>query len=286
MRWLKKKGKAPDAPSANDLYSGPRAFGDYRPEAASAAAGEIDQLGQMSRTGWNATDRNAFGQMQKQANQAEKSQRGAVMQQAASQGQMNGGMAFAGALGAQQGSANRALDAGVQQANIGADRRMAATQAGAGLKMQQAGATDQFNQWASGIQLEAKKASYEASKAKKDSWWKRVSGGFLWGGFVMSIIDTFKGFFGGKKSDKDKQQAQPNANALAAPAERQAAPTFETEARQAALRDLSGDSGGADATAATREAFAPRQAQASPNEHDRTRDQFRSMFSNTAPRRY
>jgi hypothetical protein len=102
----------------------------------------------------------------------------------------------------------------------------------------------------------------------------------------MSIIDTFKGFFGGKKS---KNQAQPEAadkNALAAPAERQAAPTFETEARQAALRDLAGDSGGADATAATRDAFAPRQAQASPNEHDRTRDQFRSMFSNTAPRRY
>jgi hypothetical protein len=114
----------------------------------------------------------------------------------------------------------------------------------------------------------------------------------------MSIIDTFKGFFGGKKSDKDKQQAQPNANALAAPAERQAAPTFETEARQAALRDLAGDSGGADATAATRDAFAPRQQEpprersggaitpSELNEHDRTRNQFRSMFSNTAPRRY
>ncbi len=179
MHWLKKKGKTPNAPTASELYGGPRAFGDYRPEAASAAAGEIGQLEGMSKTGWNATDRGAFGQMQRQANQAEQSQRGAVMQKAASQGQMNGGMAFAGALGAQQGAANRALDAGVQQANTGADRRLAATQAGAGLKMEQAGATDQFNQWASGIQLEAKKASYEASKAKKDSWWKRVSGGFL-----------------------------------------------------------------------------------------------------------
>lgn len=177
--WFKKKGKGPKNPTANDLYSGPRAFGEYRPEAASAAGVEAQQLREMGTTGWSNTDRGAFGQMQRQANQAEQAQRGAVMQRAAATGQMNGGMAFAGALGAQQGAANRAMDAGVQQASIGADRRLAANQASAAVRQAGAGAADQFNQWASGMQMEAQTTAYDKAKSKKDSWWKRVSGGIL-----------------------------------------------------------------------------------------------------------
>lgn len=101
------------------------------------------------------------------------------------------------------------------------------------------------------------------------------------GGFVA----LFQGLRNKNKDRKDPESEPRDRNALATPAERQPMPTYETDARRAALRDLSGDSDGQDMVNATRQAFAPQQTQA-PNEHDATRNRFRSMFANTAPRRY
>ena len=165
--WQKFKGffKGPSMPSAlteNQLYSGPRAFGDYRPEAATAGAGAYNTLRQVSQTGWTGADRGAFAAQQRQAAAGEQAQRGAIMQDAAARGQASGGLQFAGALAAQQGGANRAQEAGAQQAMAGADRRLGASQAMGQMDMQRAGATDQFNQWATGAQTNAVQGAYDS----------------------------------------------------------------------------------------------------------------------------
>lgn len=110
------------------------------------------------------------------------------------------------------------------------------------------------------------------------------------GGFIA----LFQGLKNKNKDRKDAESEPRDRNALATPAERQAMPTYETDARKAALRDLSGDGTGDD----TRAAFSGlqmQQPQAQPpretsgaamSEHEAARARMRSMFSNTAPRRY
>jgi hypothetical protein len=173
----------PKGPSAQDLYGGPRAFSGHQTEQAQAAQPYLSTLNQISRTGFTPTDRGAFAQQQQQANQGEQAQRGAIEQNAAARGQLGGGLQFAQALAAQQGGANRAQEAGTQMAVAGADRRMAATQAGANLAGQAGAANDAFNQFATGAQAGAAQgayqnqmAGYQQKKANQQQWWDRLSG--------------------------------------------------------------------------------------------------------------
>lgn len=180
-------------PTANEIYSGPRAFSNYRTEGASAGnegiglqRGQLGTLDQIAKTGWSSADQGAQRQAQRQAAQGEQAQRGAVMQNAAARGQLNGGMQFAGAMAAQQGAANRAAASADSIAQAGADRRFGATQAIAGIgqgiagqQMQQAQSQDQFNQFAAGMQAQARTGEYDAQKANQDSWWHRMSGGMM-----------------------------------------------------------------------------------------------------------
>lgn len=199
-RWFKSmfsNPSVPKAPTSQQLYSGPGAWSGYQPGAATAGAeydthsrSALSNLGEISRTGWSATDQQANQQAQRQAAQGEQNQRASVQQQAQMRGQGGGGAMLAGSLAAQQGGANRAQDSATNLARQGADRRMQASgqaaQLGQGLSQlagQRAGATDQFNQWAQGMQTAAAQQQFDnqmaRSQAKQDqanAWWGRITG--------------------------------------------------------------------------------------------------------------
>jgi hypothetical protein len=185
-KWFHNLFAGPTAPkplTASQLYSGPQAFGTYRPEAASAGNAQLANLDQVARSGWTNTDRAAFQNAQTQANLGEQAQRGALQQDAAARGAMNAGTSFVAALAAQQGGANRANQAATDMASHGADRRLGASTAAAGLQQQQAQAADNFNQWASQMQANAVQGAnasqwqgYQQQQANSDRWWDRLTG--------------------------------------------------------------------------------------------------------------
>ena len=180
-------------PHANELYGGPQAFGTYRPEAANAGRGAeqysqnaLANLGQIANTGWSTADRAANQQAMRQVARNEAGQRGALMQQAQQRGTLNGGNAFLAGLLTQQQGANRNMENATNLQVAGANRRQNAAmgQAQIGQQLTQndmarAQATDQFNQWASGMQAQAVQGQYEAQKNAADSWWHRISGGII-----------------------------------------------------------------------------------------------------------
>jgi hypothetical protein len=199
-KWFKNLFKGPSmphAPTASELYGGPRAFSDYRPEAANAGGAALGALNQIARTGWSPTDMAAQAQAQTQANRNEQAQRGAVMQDARARGMGGGGLQFSGALAAQQGGANAAAQAGAGLAMAGADRRLGAASAAGDLEMQRASSTDQFNQWASGQQTaatmgayEGAMSQYEAKAAKRKQMLDRITGGISG---LTSVIQSRRG---------------------------------------------------------------------------------------------
>jgi hypothetical protein len=189
--------QAPHPLTAQDLYSGPAGFGDYRPETASAGRESeanttqaLGTLGEIANTGWSTADRAAQGQAQRQSARNESSQRGAVMQNAAARGQLNGGNTFLAGLSAQQGGANRNMEAATDLSIAGAQRRQGAAMGQAQLgqqltenEFQRAGATDQFNQWATGMQsaatqgaYDSRLAAYQAKQANRQKWIDRITG--------------------------------------------------------------------------------------------------------------
>lgn len=184
--WIKgvfKGPTMPTGPTASQLYSGPQAFSGYQPGQATAAQGNLNDLNEISRGGMTRADSMAQAAAQRQANAAESSQRGAVMQQAQARGTLNSGNAFLGNLMAQQQGANRAAESGTNLQIQAQNRRQGAATAAAGIDMQRAAATDQFNQWASGAQANALQTAYgnqmdryQAQQANRDKWWDRISG--------------------------------------------------------------------------------------------------------------
>lgn len=186
----------PMGPTAQQLYSGPQAFGSYRPEAAqgsqydSYSNAALGALGDIAEGGWTQADQAAQGQAQRQANRAESSQRQAVMQQAQARGALNSGNAFLGSLQAQQGAATRANEAATSRSIAGADRRLQGAmgqaqigQAMAGQQMQRGSAVDQFNQWATGANANALQTAYgnqmqryQAQQQQQQQMWDRIMG--------------------------------------------------------------------------------------------------------------
>lgn len=188
--------KVPTGPTAAELYRGPAAFSGYETQQSGVSQGNAEQrqamqgVGEVARTGWTGLDSLAQQQAQRQANLGEKSQRGAVTQQAQMRGQGSGGAMLAGALAAQQGGANRSAESAANLATQGADRRFGATQAlgqmGAQYNQQgqqQAASNDAFNQWASGQQTNATMGAYgaemdryNAKAAQNAQQWSNLTG--------------------------------------------------------------------------------------------------------------
>lgn len=187
----------PTGPSAQQLYGGPKAFSGYQPGAATAGRGQegyttqaLGTLGQIANTGWSDADRAAQGQAQRQTARNEAGQRGAIMQQAQQRGTLNSGNTFLAGLMAQQQGANRNMENAANLQVAGANRRQGAAMGMAGLgqqltqnEMQRASAADQFNQWASGMQMNAVQGAYgnemqryQAQQDQSNQWWNRISG--------------------------------------------------------------------------------------------------------------
>jgi hypothetical protein len=172
--------KAPKAPTAADLYSGPQAFGDYRaegaratgdPSAMGAARQSLGQLQQIGQTGWTDTDRQQLASNLRQGQQASAATRQAAVQQAQARGMGSGGLGFLAGLTGSAADANAAANAAASIGSQGAANRMAATQAAGGLGMgidaqqfgqqaQTGAAQDAFNQWAGGMQSNATQQAF------------------------------------------------------------------------------------------------------------------------------
>lgn len=159
--------------------SGPVAMGSVRgdDQGMAAARQALSRMQERSNSGWSQLDRMALDQAQRQAGQYEQAQRGAVQQGMAARGMRGSGMEMLGAMQAQQGGADRALDAATTLGVAGRDRAMnqtaQAAQLGMGINDQQfgqnaarAGAVDAFNQWASGKQDQAAAMAYQAAMAR------------------------------------------------------------------------------------------------------------------------
>jgi hypothetical protein len=149
------------------LYKGPKAFTGYETaqSQAQAAGGQAAQhaslrgLGQAANTGWGGIDALAMQQAQNQTAAGTSAQSQQAFQQAAGQGQLQGGAALRGALQAQRTGADQAAQAGQAFAAQGADMRASANQAqmnqGGAMgaeAMQRAASNDAFNQWAQSMQ--------------------------------------------------------------------------------------------------------------------------------------
>ncbi len=137
-----------------------------------AAQTALQQMQDRASSGWSQLDRMALDQAQRQSGQYEQAQRGALMQDFAARGMRNSGTSMMAALGAQQGGADRALDAATNLGVAGRDRAMANTaSAGAlgmgmndtqfGQNMARAQAVDAFNAMASGRSDAASLANYQ-----------------------------------------------------------------------------------------------------------------------------
>ena len=136
-----------------------------------AALTALGQMQSRANTGWNQLDRQALDASQRQASQYEQAQRGANMQNMAARGMRGSGLEMLGAMTAQQGGADRSLDAATQLGVAGRDRAMdqtaQAANLGLGIDTQQfgqgmanAGNLDAFNQFATGTNMQAQGAAY------------------------------------------------------------------------------------------------------------------------------
>lgn len=131
------------------------------PEMIARQRDTLDRFGDLSRTGWSPTDRQALEAQNFQSRQEEQSQRQSVLDAAARRGDTSGGNALMAALSAQQGGANRASQRGTNIALEGRQRALDALanqgQMAGQMRGQQfsedatrGGAMDQFRQWAAG----------------------------------------------------------------------------------------------------------------------------------------
>lgn len=134
-------------------------FTDLASDSASTEAQfkALQGLQEMSQQGFTPAERGMMDAAQRQAAQAEKAQRMAVLQQMAARGMTNSGAALSGALAAQQGGANRLADQQAQLQMGAQQRALGALQSSGSLSsnMRQqadnmsrfrASALDQFNQ--------------------------------------------------------------------------------------------------------------------------------------------
>lgn len=236
MRNWRAGGRAPapptvaqmtgNMPGANyaatfDPYSGRvEGNGGYTPASAQvvgnqngrqAALTALGQMQQRSQTGWSALDRQALDAANRQSGQYEQAQRGANMQNMAARGMRGSGMEMLGAMTAQQGGADRALDAATQVGLAGRqsaqENTANAANLGLGIDTQQFGQgmtnaqnLDAFNQFATGTNMQAQGAvhgynmdRYNIRMDQRKQGWDRVTGGLegaLTGG--LSIAQAIK----------------------------------------------------------------------------------------------
>ena len=206
-----------------DPYSGKvEGNGGYTPASSQvvgnqngrqAALTALGQMQQRANTGWSQLDRQALDASQRQASQYEQAQRGANMQNMAARGMRGSGLEMLGAMTAQQGGADRSLDAATQLGVAGRDRAMDQTEKaatlGLGIDTQQfgqgmanAGNLDAFNQFATGTNMQAQnqafanqlgswQASQDAKRQRRDAIIGGVTGG------MRSVLGAFGGFGGG-----------------------------------------------------------------------------------------
>jgi hypothetical protein len=200
-KWFKnvfKKPKMPEptavAPTAGDLYSGPRAFSDYRPEGANvrgdqagrdAATNALRQIQQVAITGQTPQQSQQMAAFLRQGQQATAGARQAALQGAAARGTASGGAGLLAGLAGGQQDANAAADAGASMATAAENRRFEAmNQAGAlgmgldtsafGQNQANAAAMDQFNQWASGQQTAATQTGFENARSADEAAYARA----------------------------------------------------------------------------------------------------------------
>lgn len=232
-KWVKKTFKTKkmalvpaDAPTAEQLYSGPAAFSGYQPEAAraqgdqagvDAARTSLGQLQGLAQTGWTDTGRGQYEAMLRRGQQASAGVRQAALQGAAARGTASGGAGLLAGLAGGQQDANAAADAAVGFAAQGEQNRMGASQAagslGMGLDAQQFGqqfergsATDQFNQFATGAGFDAQQTAwgnrmqqYEARAAREAEQHRRRMARLSLG--ISSGIQAAGSFFGGRSGN-------------------------------------------------------------------------------------
>jgi hypothetical protein len=131
------------------------------PALRQAQTDALSRMEGLSRTGFDALDRQALDQAFMQSRQEEQSQRQAALSAAARRGDVSGGNALQAALSAEQGGANRAAQFATDVGLAGRDRALNALsmygqQAGAmrsqdfGEQAQRAQGIQGFNQWATG----------------------------------------------------------------------------------------------------------------------------------------
>ncbi len=227
-KWIKGLFKPPKvptptavAPTAGDLYSGPRAFSDYRPESANvqgnaagrdAATNALRQIQQVATTGQTPQQSQQMAAFLRQGQQATAGARQAALQGAAARGTASGGAGLLAGLAGGQQDANAAADAGASMATAGENRRFdamgQAANLGMGLDQQtygqnqaNANATDQFNQWASGMQSDAAQTGFtnaqsmdQAAMAAYDK--KMANRGKVWNaikGIGMTVANAYTG---------------------------------------------------------------------------------------------
>jgi hypothetical protein len=189
-KWIKgifKGAKVPkpptNAPTAGDLYSGPRAFSDYRPEGANvqgdaagreAAVNALRQIQGVAQTGTTPQQSAQMASFLRQGQQATAGVRQAALQGAAARGTASGGAGLLAGLAGGQQDANAAADAAAGMATQAENRRYDAMNQAANLGMNldqskfaqgasNAAAMDDFNQWASGMQMNAAQGGFDNS---------------------------------------------------------------------------------------------------------------------------
>lgn len=158
---------------ASDQFTGPVAAAQVQGSAygRDAAMGALQNMQQVARSGWTDLDRRALDSMQRQSSQYEQSQRQANQQSMAARGMRGSGLDMLGAMTAQQGGADRALDQATILGVQGRDRALQANQNAASLGlgidtqqfgqgMQRAQAVDDFNRYALGQNNETAQAQY------------------------------------------------------------------------------------------------------------------------------
>lgn len=181
-KWFKglfKGPTMPTAPTAAQLYGGPAGFSGYQTQASQAQGSQAGQnaqnaalgsLTQLSQTGRTPADDAWQDFAMRRAGQASAAQRGAAVQQAQGRG-LGAQAGLLGALAGSQADANANADFAAQSAQQAQSRRDQATsqlgQLGLGVDQnafgqasQRAESNDAFNQWASGMGMEAQQTAY------------------------------------------------------------------------------------------------------------------------------
>lgn len=195
-KWIKGVFKPPKmpkpqavAPTQTDLFSGPRAFSDYRPEGANvqgdatgraAAMNALRQIQDVATTGTTPQQSQQMAAFLRQGQQATAGARQAALQGAAARGTASGGAGLLAGLAGGQQDANAAADAAAGMATQAENRRYdamgQAANLGLGIDQQQFGqaaaraaSMDQFNQFATGMQFNATQGGFENQRAMDQS---------------------------------------------------------------------------------------------------------------------